>query len=490
MSALSRRDLVRSLGIGALAFSSARAWAGTARRRRRPPPLRAAELEPIVEGLLRTPRAEVLDFAAAKLGAGLPWNELEAAVFLAAIRGVSSRPPGQLSHAFLVSESVFQLAEAGPPEERLLPVLFNLDDMKESQAGQRERRDWPLPPAPQGAYADAGAAQAELAAALAAWDGPRADRAVTGLLRLAGMDATFEALWPFVARDLGGLGHKAIFGAHAERTLRRIGAEHAEPVLRSLVYCLTQESRPEEVEDFAASREAARGFPAAWRAGEARPEASLALARVFLAGEPAEARAAAVAAVAEGLGAATVWDAVRLSACDLFARQPSLLPVHATTITNALHHVCRAARDETTCRSALLQAAAWIPRLRDALARHGGISPEHSVLDELLRAPQAPAPSLEEVFDDPTPARVRAHLEQGGSLEAFVARLRSSLYRAVDQDHQPKYAAALLEDVRAAHPRWRSVLLAPALGYLPLGRATATPVYERSRELLLRLSKG
>ena len=65
--------------------------------------------------------------------------------------------------------------------------------------------------------------------------------------------------------------------------------------------------------------------------------------------------------------------------------------------------------------------------------------------------------------------------------------MRSLLYRGVVQNHQIKFAAALFEDVRRSHPRWRSVLLAPAFGYLPGARVEATELFERSSELILRL---
>ena len=503
MTDLRRRDVLLSLGWGALALgaggSRVAAWA-------QPRAGRGADLEPLVRKILRTPRAAVLELAEELVRSGVGWRELEAAIFLAAVREVRPRPPGSLSHAILLAEPVFQLAEAGPAGEELLPVLFHLDELKRSQERDAERGDWmlPLPPAASGDLGEE-QARAELARALASFDGERADRAVTALFRRAGADATFAALWPAVVRDFGGLGHKAILGAHSASALARIGPEHGEPVVRALAWSLTEEFPRALLDDDDAAREAARGFPAAWRSGAEGPDASLALARALVAAGPAGAREAIVAAVADGLGARGAWDGVRLAACDLFARGPALLSVHPITVTAALFQVQRRAADELTRRAALLQAATWIPRVRDVLADNELFDPRSSALDELARPagdlarasadPQAhPSPSetpdelagsLDATFAAPSLARVRAHVERHGPA-AFSARLLAHLHRAATDSHQPKLAAALLGEARHVHPRWVPTLFSPALGYLPAAAALTTPLHERSRELLAR----
>ncbi len=509
MADISRRDLIRSVGAGALACAAGSAFAGPAlgrggRGRARVPRAsrvgRAshADVIELAQRIVRTPRAKCFDLAEERLRAGVDWRDLEAAIFLAGLYEISPRPPGSLLHAVLVVESVYQLAEASPEDERLLPVLFNLDDVKASQESDVDRADWTLPARPDVAATDRGAAGAELARALADFDGERADRAVTALFALGGEGDALEIAWAHVVGDLGSLGHKVIYAAQAERTLSRLEAtaggtlahEVAEPALRSLVWALTNPSPQRDVEDAGASREIAATLPDDWRDGAGDAERSLATARALLASDPAGARARLVEGLRAKLGIAAAWDAIRLAACDLFARGPGLLPVHPTTIANALHHVYRSSQVEATSRVALLQAAAWIPRLREALANQGRISRDELALDALLVEPGEGVPTLAETFAEPTPLHVRTHLEGGQPYDAFASHLRSHLFRGVAENHQAKYAAALLEDARLCHPRWRSVLLAPAFGYLPSARTPATAVYERSRELIARLRSG
>ena len=70
------------------------------------------------------------------------------------------------------------------------------------------------------------------------WDIERAQRAAISLARSRNTAEVFASLWQYGARDYRNIGHKAIFVANAERTLRVVGWQHAEPVLRSLTYAL------------------------------------------------------------------------------------------------------------------------------------------------------------------------------------------------------------------------------------------------------------
>src|SRR5947209_9464323 len=70
------------------------------------------------------------------------------------------------------------------------------------------------------------------------WDEPAADAAVAALARSAGANEVYELFFRYGARDFRSIGHKAIYVANSWRTLRCIGWQHAEPVLRSLAYAL------------------------------------------------------------------------------------------------------------------------------------------------------------------------------------------------------------------------------------------------------------
>ncbi len=63
---------------------------------------------------------------------------------------------------------------------------------------------------------------------------------------------------------------------------------------------------------------------------------------------------------------------------------------------------------------------------------------------------------------------------------AYLARLRSALFCRAQEHHQIKYAAAMAEECRLAHPQWASRILAPAAEYVANPHDPDTEVYLRS----------
>ena len=452
-----RRDLVKAIGAGVLcAARPGWAAAGAARRRR------ADELEGLADRILATPRAQVFELVEPLLRRGLPWEDLEGAVFLAGIREVEPRPVGNKLHSVLAVESVYQLAAGGPASERGMAVLWSLDEIKSAQGRDARRGDWQLPARPDVSFSSREAAERELRAAFSAHDEERADRAVVGLLAFVGRSELFEVLWPFAMREHVGLCHRTIFAAHVDRILRRVGDQRLEGPARSLVYGLLEARPGPTVAEYEASRRIATTIREGWTRGEPAAEKSLEVARALQGASSAAARERFVAELNAGLDPASLWDALRLAAADFFARRPGLLVVH---VTNALFHVYRATRSDATRRLALLQAASWMPLFRERFVRSRGMSMQACGL----------AGVLEETA--------------GTSGRELADGHRAHLFRGVDENHQPKYAAAILEDAQLADPRWRRALLAPALAYLPTGQTLATALGARSRELVERLER-
>ena len=68
------------------------------------------EIEPVVRWIEETPRERILEVAVEKLKGGLPYRELQAALFLAGIRNVQPRPVGFKFHAVMVINSAHQLS--------------------------------------------------------------------------------------------------------------------------------------------------------------------------------------------------------------------------------------------------------------------------------------------------------------------------------------------------------------------------------------------
>ena len=491
MSGCSRRELGKIVGAG-LVCGLSPGWAAPALGRRSA--RRTDEMQRLAEEIAATPRARVFDLVRPLLRDGLPWEELQGAVFFAGIREIRPRPVGFKLHAVLVTESVYQLAEASPPDERLLAVLWNLDDFKASQERDVREGDWTLPAPPAVSFSSKEEAVRELRVSLERWDDERADRAVVGALPFLELAELFELLWPFALRDFHNLGHKPIFATHVARVLRRVGAfderRRAEPALRSLVHGLLDARPGSNVEEFRASRRIARSIRTGWTAGERVPGRSLEIARAIRAATPAEARALVVERLNEGLDPLTVWDGLRLAATDLFVRQPGLLPVHPTTVSSALFHVFRTAASDETRRVALLQAASWLPLFRDALSQRVGFSMTEGGIDPLVAEREPELIMVDELFAAPSLDGALACLGHAGALEPYAAALRTSLFRGVQEHHQPKYTAVILEDARSADPAWHAALLAPALQYLPSAATAPTRLFERSRALVAGLGRS
>ena len=478
-----RRTFVALSGAAVLGHAGSRAWGTGTGRRDDDGPL---ELGPVIDAIVSASRDDAIPAVRPWLDRGLGWDDLLAATFLAGIHHVRPRPVGFKLHCVMVVESMFQLAELASADERLLAALWNVDDFKQSQARDESEGDWELPPP---AAMDKGvskeSAARELVASLEARDDERADRAAHAAASMLTRDELFERLWPFAMRDFQNLGHKPIYAAHIDAVMGRV-ALPASPAIRTLVHGIL-DGDGTAVEEYDASRAIAARFPDDWADGERRPTRSLEIARGIRAASPDDARQIILEGVEQGLHPDTLWDGIRLAAADLFARGPSLLPVHTVTVSNALRCIHRSSRVEETRRVALLQAASWLPLFRDWLSDRSRISMRRPGIDELLEVADGPAPSIEETFDDGSRSAVRSLLDDPNTRTGFETTLRGHLLRGATEHHMPKYAAAAMAEARLADATWRPALLASALEYLPTSRTRTTQVHARSLDLIASL---
>ncbi len=489
---MTRRDLLRRLGFGAVGAAAAPLGSALAGE----PTVRLDDLEELAELIRTTPRAAVLDLAARARRAGADTTTLLGAVFQAGARDIRPWHVGGKLHAVMMVESTFQLAAGMPERDAWLAALWNLDDFKRSQIRDIEDsgRDWVLPPRPATAASSEAAARKEFLAAMEAWDHQRADRAIVALLPFHDRASLFELLWPLAARSFVNIGHKIIYATQIERTLRRIEWRHAEPAVRSLVMALLFQPSGRMTDASARSEQLARRLPDAWLAGAESPGRSLDLARELRAAGREKAQDLVVQAFRDGLGTQTVWDALRLRSAEIFShrasstprRREALLPVHAVTVTGAFGHAWRTSRGDRTRRLMVLQAAAWQADLGAWLEDNDCIAERTKPIDALdADAPAAPE-SIEALFEEPSASRARALLErQPAQTGRFVARLQRNLIHTAVEHHQHKYAAAFAEEASLADPRWRPLLLAPALPYMP---ASAEPATEFTRRALATLA--
>src|SRR5579872_2809179 len=160
------------------------------------------EIEPLVALIERTPREKCAEMAVEQLRGGVSYRQFLAALFLAGIRNINPRPPGFALHCVFVVHSAHLIGLEAPPDTRLLPLFYVLDDFKVSQerdakqaAGDYVMRDLRGPlPAP-------GRAAADLSTAMEAWDPEGAELAIASLARYRTGPEIFATLWRTGARD-------------------------------------------------------------------------------------------------------------------------------------------------------------------------------------------------------------------------------------------------------------------------------------------------
>src|SRR5206468_4896350 len=113
--------------------------------------------------------------------------------------------------------------------------------------------------------------------------------AVAGLCRAAGAAEIAETLWRYGARDWQNIGHKIIFTAQSFRTLDTIGWQHAEPVLRSLVYGLLNGGSSDSAAPYVANQALVAEIRSDWAAGKSDPAATTSMLQTLRQANPGEA---------------------------------------------------------------------------------------------------------------------------------------------------------------------------------------------------------
>lgn len=449
------------------------------------------EMEDVVRWIEKTPRDRILEEAVAQLKAGLPYRQLVGGLFLAGIRNIKPRPVGFKFHAVMVISAAHQLALDAPQADRLLPFFWALDNFKGAQAQDVKEGDWTLAPVQESAVPSASQAKQRFIAAMDRWDDEAADVAVTGLCRSAGVAEVMELLWKYGIRDWQNIGHKAIFTAHAFRTLELIGWEHAEPVLRSLVFGLLNGGQSESAAPFDHNRELLAKIKGNWTANKPDAGATTALLQTLRQANWKEAAVGVVEQLNRGVAASSLWDAILLAGSELLMRKAAIVTLHATTACNSLFYTFRQSGDESTRLLALLQAASWIAMFRDGARSRDGL-PDRPHIDEFAAAEKTPA-NLESVFDGldqnrpQAAADVLAYARAGGSPYAFFDAARHLIFTKGTDSHDFKFAASAFEDFAHASANVHPQLLAASVYYLKGTRDADSPLLQRTRGALASL---
>ncbi|HEX3148904.1 MAG TPA: hypothetical protein VHR66_12555 [Gemmataceae bacterium] len=459
-----------------------------------------SEIEPLVRLIEETPRERLLEEVGGRVKKGLSYREALAALFLAGVRNVEPRPSvGFKFHAVLAVNAAHLASLASPDAERWLPIFWGLDNFKSAQAANiKDRAGWRMPPVKESSVPPARKARQALVDALEKWDAEAADVAVAGLVRTAGADEVSEVLWKYAPRDFRSIGHKIIFAANARRTLGAIGwQQHAEPVLRSLVYAMMATENKNPTGDNPVdrpgrvNRELAKTIRAEWLDGKADPAASLELLAAFRQATPDEASKACVALLNQSLSPQTIWDAIFGGAGELLMRRPGIVSLHALTTANAIRFAYETSADDETRRWLLLQAATFLTLFRGELAARKEKTDE-SRIDTLepLMPKETGVKAIDEIFADvpknnTTAARkVLGYLKTNPDPRPLTDAARRLVFQKGKDAHDYKFSSAVLEDYAHVSPEWRDRFLAASVFWLKGAGDADTSLVGRTREAL------
>ena len=330
-------------------------------------------------------------------------------------------------------------------------------------------------------------ARGRFTAAMDAWDVEAADGAVASLARSASAGEIADLLWPYAVRDWRNIGHKAIFTSHALRTLDLIGWEHAEPVLRSLVYGLLDGGPGGSSEPFANSLELAAGVGPGWQAGRPDAAATADLLDVLREAGPNEAAAPRPRRHRGGRGGPVALG------CDPPGRRRTARcagPSSSRCTPPPRPAACSMAFAGPAANGPDCSACSREPPGWRCFARGSGKLPPGPRID-VARAGRAAAgrsrrrslPGSGKTAG-PRPARSLAYAAAGGSPAAFFAAARRLAVTRGTDPHDFKFPAAACDDVRHASPAVRPQLLAASVYWLRDSGDPISPVVERARAAL------
>src|SRR4051812_6395497 len=457
-------------------------------------------IEPLVRLLEDTPRDRLLEEVGGRIKKGLSYREVLAALFLAGVRNVEPRPSvGFKFHAVLVVNSAHLASLAAPDQERWLPIFWAMDNFKSAQAvNVKERGGWRLPPVKESSVPPARKARQALVDALEKWDTEAADVAVAGLVRTAGADEVTEVLWKYAPRDFRSIGHKIIFAANARRTLGAIGwQQHAEPILRSLVYAMLATENKAPGPDNPAdrfgrlNRELAREVRAEWADGKPDPAAATDMLQAFRDVSAEDAGRLVVEALNKGVAPQSVWDAIFGAAGEMLMRKPGIVSLHSLTTANAVRFAYQTSGDDETRRWLLLQAASFNALFRGESAnrKDKGTDVRFDTL-EPLTPKESGAAAVDEIFADLSKGKATAARKVLGYLKAnpdprpLTDAARRLVFRKGTDSHDYKFSSAVLEDCAHVSPAWRDRFLAASVYWLKGSGGADTDLVRRTREAL------
>ncbi|MBY4678254.1 hypothetical protein [Marinobacterium arenosum] len=446
-------------------------------------------LPSLVALIEQTPRDQLTPKVLPLIRSGLGRGELLWAIQLAGMRQIQPRPVGFKFHAVMMVDAARRISAGDGGRNGWVPILWNLDYFKFSQQRNLNQGGWQLAPFDDwDGLPPPERAPVALAEALSARDEAAVDRAAVAMAQSQGAHRAFEILALAAVRDFHAIGHKAIYLCHAWRMLQLAGGQQLDWVLRALGYAsIAEDAGGAGAEhwtrrDYPANRMRAAEIPlVAFRAGS-DPQATERLIGLLAEADADQCCHAVVEYLQRGVVQA-VWDAIFLAAAERVMQQPSIPMLHCVTVSHAMGWLWRQLAEPDNRRLLLLQAVAYLVRMRQQRFS-GQLRPLRlaELTEDGRQRPLADRLARIDRLLGQDEAAVRAELlafPYGSDGRQLHDLLIKRLMLKSDRAHDFKYGASVLETLGWLSPVQRPRYLAGCAVLLP-GQSAPLSIEARS----------
>lgn len=434
----------------------------------------AQQQNKLVDTLINMPRSELQLWVVEQIRSGqLNKAELVKALLSAGVSQIEPRPVGFKYHAVLMVDAARRLslqAEGGATKASWIPLLWNVDYFKHSQARSQTSSNWqlasaseqlPALPESQKLFFDSMQNKTWL----------QADQAITRLGRSASLYQVFESMLYWAIKDFHSIGHKAVLLAGIWRCLEYAGWRESETILRGTAFALladgavvADEAPGWWLEDFPLNRARLSDIPDQAFSLSISTAQTIEMVKALQSAQPDESRALAVSGLRAGGSLVSLWDAVFLSAADAVMKRPSIPMLHCVTVSHAFYALWQRTSDPIMRRVIPLQAVSYVAQMKNQRREGGwnGLDVLQLTPTDESRNPTELALELgEELGYGPERAR---RLILSYPLDSQWWHLRQVLnhwllYKS-NKAHDFKFGAAVLETMEWISPQWRAAYLA------------------------------
>lgn len=426
----------------------------------------------LVSVLVNTPRTTLTADVVQQIRNGrIRKQALIKALLSAGVSHIEPRPVGFKYHAVLMVDAARRLSLQAEGIASWIPILWNVDYFKHSQARSLRISGWTLEDA-NAQLPLIGQAPDLFTQSMQAKQWQKADQAITRMARSGSMYAAYELMLEWAVKDFHSIGHKAILLSGVWRCLEYSGWDGSETILRGVTYALLADGNVTAdkekgwwEKDYSENLRLTHKIPGSAflpAAPEKDTEHLLKKVRQLDARSSSELVAERLQ---QGLPMQCVWDAVFLAAADAVMNRPNIPMLHCITVSHALYSLWQRTANTTMRRVIPLQALNYVVQMKQQ--RTDGEWNNLDILDLKMKSP-ASTP-LKEQLEQLGNAIGTDHIEARDRLRQYPLndgwwtlkqQLNSWLLSKSNKAHDFKYGAAVLETVEWLSPGWRTPYIA------------------------------